>query len=131
MVQLPRSILLIALLMAAAMAHAAGLGKLKVNSALGQVLDAEIDLVSVQPGEVEQLSARVANREAFQAARLDYSPALRLLTFTVDKRANGQPYLKVTSTSPVNEPSVKMLVDLTWLQGRVQREYAILLDPRR
>ena len=131
MAQLVRSILPFALLIAASMAQAAGLGKLTVNSALGQILDAEIDLVSVQPGEIEQLSARIASREAFRDARMEYPALMRLINFSVEKRANGQPYLKVTSGAPINEPSVSMLVELTWLQGRVQREYPFLLDPRR
>ena len=87
-------------------ADAAGLGKLTVNSALGQPLNAEIDLVSLQPGEMDSLQARVASPEAFRDARIEYSGVLRLLKFSVEKRANGQPYLKVSSTGPVNEPYV-------------------------
>jgi len=51
---------------AALAAQGAGLGKLTVNSALGQILNAEIDLVSLQPGELDSLSARVAAPEAFR-----------------------------------------------------------------
>lgn len=109
--------------------EAAGLGKLTVNSALGQVLNAEIDLVSVQPGELDTISARVAAPEAFRDARIEYSSALRLLRFSVEKRPSGQPYLKVTSAAPINEPFVDMLIEVTWPQGRIQREYPILLDP--
>ncbi|APV52538.1 hypothetical protein BWI17_19110 [Betaproteobacteria bacterium GR16-43] len=112
-----------------AVAHAAGLGKLTVNSALGQTLDAEIDLVSVQPGELEVLQARVAAPEAFRDARIEYSGALRLLRFSVDKRPNGQPFLKVTSVAPINEPFIDALIEVTWPAGRIQREYPILLDP--
>ena len=79
------------------LANAAGLGKLTVNSALGQILNAEIDLVSLQPGELDALNARVATPEAFRDARIEYGPSLRLLRFSVEKRANGQPYLKITS----------------------------------
>ncbi|MGZ5035607.1 MAG: FimV/HubP family polar landmark protein [Usitatibacter sp.] len=120
----------IALLMGATfVAQAAGLGKLTVNSALGQILNAEIDLVSLQPGELDSLTARVASPEAFRDARVEYSPSLRLLRFAVDKRPNGQPYLKVTSVAPVNEPFVDVLIEVTWPAGRIQREYPILLDP--
>src|SRR5260221_1403115 len=119
-----------ALLMGAALvAQGAGLGKLTVTSSLGQPLRAEIDLVSLQPGESDSLSARVAAPEAFRDARVEYSPSLRLLRFSVEKRANGQPYLKVTSAAPVNEPFVDVLLEVTWPAGRVQREYPILLDP--
>src|SRR6478736_10278864 len=92
----------VALLLGFAMAaQAAGLGKLTVNSSLGQPLNAEIDLVSLQPGELEAMSARVASPEAFRDARIEASPSLRMLRFAVDKRPNGQPFLKVTSLAPI------------------------------
>jgi pilus assembly protein FimV len=119
----------LAIMLGMSAVHAAGLGKLTVNSALGQPLNAEIDLVSVQAGEVDSLQARVATPEAFRDARIEYSPSVRLLRFAVDKRANGQPYLKVTSVAPINEPFVDVLIEVTWPAGRLQREYPILLDP--
>src|SRR5689334_16128732 len=91
-----RGALTCALLLGASIVEAAGLGKLTVNSSLGQILNAEIDLVSLQPGELDALNARVAAPEAFRDARIEYSSSLRLLRFSVDKRANGQPYLKIT-----------------------------------
>ena len=119
----------LALLLCATLAQAAGLGKLTVNSSLGQILNAEIDLVSVQAGELESINARVAPPEAFRDARIEYASSLRLLRFSVEKRPNGQAYLKVTSVAPINEPFVDALIELTWPQGRIQREYPILLDP--
>ncbi len=56
-----------AILAASAFAtHAAGMGKLSVNSALGQPLAAEIELVSLQPGDFESLVARVASPDALR-----------------------------------------------------------------
>src|SRR4029078_1654003 len=120
----------LALLMGASVAvNAAGLGKLTVNSSLGQVLNAEIDLVSVQPGELDSMSARVSSPDACRDARIEYTASLRLLRFSVEKRQNGQPYLKLTSSAPINEPFVDALIEVTWPAGRIQREYPILLDP--
>ena len=113
-----------------ATAHAAGLGKLTVNSALGELLNAEIDLVTLQPGEIDALTARVASPEAYRDARIEYSGLLRLIRFSIEKRANGQPYLKVISTQPINEPFLDLLIDMNWPSGRLQREYPILLDPQ-
>src|SRR5688572_865518 len=130
MLSLIRKGAVLGLLVGASMAaDAAGLGKLTVNSALGQPLNAEIDLVSLQPGELESIQARVAPPEAFRDARIEYTGSLRLLRFSVDKRQNGQPYLKVTSVAPINEPFVDALIEVTWPAGRIQREYPILLDP--
>ena len=106
---------------ASLVADAAGLGKLTVNSALGQPLNAEIDLVSLQPGEAESMTARVAPPEAFRDARIEYTGSLRLLRFSVEKRPNGQPYLKVTSAAPINEPFVDVLIEISWPSGRIQR----------
>ena len=120
----------IALLAGASFAvQSAGLGKLTVSSALGQVLVAEIDLVSLQPGELDSLTARVASPESYRDARIEYSSVLRLLRFSVEKRASGAPYLRVTSVAPINEPFVDVLIEVTWPAGRLQREYPILLDP--
>jgi pilus assembly protein FimV len=120
----------LALLVSAAIsAQAAGLGKLTINSALGQPLNAEIDLVSLQPGEADNLSARVASPEAFRDARIEFSSALRLLRFSVEKRPSGQQYIKITSIGPINEPFVDALIEVSWPSGRMQREYPILLDP--
>ena len=129
MVRILRGGAALAVAVAATFANAAGLGKLTVNSALGQVLNAEIDLVALQPGEEDSLSAHVASPEAFRDARIEYSPVLRSLRFSVEKRPNGAPYLKVTSQGPVNEPFVDVLIEVTWPAGRLQREYPILLDP--
>ena len=120
---------LVFLLSATLAVHAAGLGKLTVNSALGQSLNAEIDLVALQPGESDTLSARVASPEAFRDAHVEYTASMRLLRFAVDKRPNGSPFLKVTSIAPINEPFIDVLVEVSWPAGRLQREYPILLDP--
>ncbi|MEI6738437.1 MAG: FimV/HubP family polar landmark protein, partial [Pseudomonadota bacterium] len=117
------------LALSASIANAAGLGKLSVNSALGQPLAAEIELVSLQPGEFEVLTARIASTEAYVEARIEYSPLLRQLRFAVERRANGQPVLKISSNAPINEPFVDMLVEMSWPSGRLVREYPILLDP--
>src|SRR6266513_1420928 len=77
-----------ALLVCAMAADAAGLGRLTVNSSLGQALNAEIDLLSLQPGEADVMAARVSPPEAFQEARIEYSSALRLLRFSVEDRTS-------------------------------------------
>ena len=117
------------LALSASLATAAGLGKLSVNSSLGQLLSAEIELVSLQPGEFEVLTARIASPEAYTSARIEYSPLLRQLRFAVERKADGQPILKITSVTPVNEPFVDLLVEMSWPSGRLVREYPILLDP--
>jgi pilus assembly protein FimV len=119
-----------ALLMALPMgAYAAGLGKMVVNSALGQPLAAEIDLIAADKAELDSISASLASVQAFQDAKIDYAPALSNLRFAVEKKPNGKAVLKVTSSKSVNDPFLDMLVELNWASGRLVREYTVLLDP--
>jgi pilus assembly protein FimV len=110
-------------------ATAAGLGRINVLSALGQPLQAEIELVAVQKGEIESLSARVPSPDAFRDAKIEYSHLFSNVRISVEKRVNGQPYLRVVTTQSVEEPFLDMLVELTSASGRLLREFPILLDP--
>jgi pilus assembly protein FimV len=67
-------------------AHAAGLGKLTVLSALGQPLRAEIELTSVSQEEAAGLAAKLASPDAFRTANIDFNPALLSLRFNVVQR---------------------------------------------
>lgn len=118
-----------AFFVASTTAGAAGLGKLTVHSALGQPLQAEIDLVSVQKDELSSLAARVASPEAYQQAGIEYNAALPTVKLSIEKRPSGQPYLKVTSTQAVNEPFLDLLVELNSAAGKLSREYTVLMDP--
>lgn len=111
------------------MAHAAGLGKLSITSALGQPLAAEIELFAADKAELDSLSANLASDQAFRDARVEFAPVLSSLRFSVEKKPDGRAVLKVTSSRPVTDPFIDMLVELNWASGRLVREYTVLLDP--
>jgi pilus assembly protein FimV len=116
------------LLSICAFSHAAGLGKLNVMSALGEPLKAEVDLVA-EKNEVGSLAVRLASPEAFERAGLTYSSVLSGVKVSIDKRTSGEPYVRVTSSQPVSEPFLDLLIELTWSSGRISREFTALLDP--
>ncbi|HKB82904.1 MAG TPA: FimV/HubP family polar landmark protein, partial [Burkholderiales bacterium] len=116
------------LLSICAVSHAAGLGKLNVMSALGDPFKAEVDLVA-EKNEIGSLAVRLASRDAFERAGLAYSSLLASVKVSVEKRAGGEPYVLITSTQPIGEPFVDLLIELTWSSGRISREFTALLDP--
>ncbi|MBX9961920.1 MAG: hypothetical protein K2Y35_02610 [Burkholderiales bacterium] len=118
-----------ALLMCSASAYAAGLGKLTVISTLGQPFRGEIDLVSVKKDELSSLSVRMASPDAFKQADLPYTAYVSNLKLAIEKRPNGDPYVKVSSYQPLNEPFIDFLVELGWTSGRLVRAYTALVDP--
>ena len=123
-----RRLVLAAVLSLPLLAQAAGLGRLSVQSFLGQPLRAEIEIVSLQPGEESSLEARLASGNAFAQAGIEFNPALSGVQFTVDKR-DGRPIILVSTRQSVNEPFVDLLVELRWATGLFVREYTVLLDP--
>jgi pilus assembly protein FimV len=107
---------------------AMGMGGINVTSGLGQVLTADIELVAVNKADKASLVARLASPDVYKSAGLEY-PYGNKFKFQIESRANGEPYVKVTSVQPINDPFVVMLVELTWSSGRLLREYTFLLDP--
>jgi len=124
------SLLVIFLLLPwAVVVQAAGLGKLTINSALGQPLAAEIDIVATSSDDVSSLQASIAAREAYTQAGINYEPVLSTIKASIASRANGNPYVKLSSPQAVNDPFLMVLLELNWSSGRILREYTVLLDP--
>ena len=108
--------------------EAAGLGKVNVFSALGQPLRAELEVFATRE-ELAGMKAQLASQDAFKQAGVDFAPSLSGITLAVDKRPNGQAIIRLTSTKPINDPFVDLLLELNWPTGRLIREYTFLLDP--
>ncbi|MFT3717965.1 FimV/HubP family polar landmark protein [Pseudorhodoferax sp.] len=110
-------------------AQALTLGRLKVHSALGEPLRAEIELPDITVDEERTLRPSVAGPEAFRAAGLDYNAALAGLRITPQRRPDGRMVLLLSGDRPVSEPFVDLILQADWAAGRVARDYTLLLDP--
>lgn len=117
------------LLLAQPAAYAAGFGQLRVQSNLGQPLQAEIDISGVSADEADGLTVKLASPDAYAKAGLTYLPVVSNLRLQVERRPNGSYVARVRSTQPLSEPFVDILVDMTWSSGKVSRAYTFLLDP--
>ncbi|MCB1957808.1 MAG: LysM peptidoglycan-binding domain-containing protein, partial [Rhodocyclaceae bacterium] len=107
--------------------NAAGLGRINVLSALGQPLNAEIE-VQANSDEISSMTAKMASPTVFQQANVPYAPVISLIRVAVEPRG-GTAVLKLSSDRPVSEPFVDMVVELNWAAGKLIREYTFLLDP--
>ncbi|HMM55277.1 MAG TPA: FimV/HubP family polar landmark protein [Candidatus Desulfobacillus sp.] len=109
-------------------ANAAGLGRISVLSALGQPLRAEIELTASRD-EMATLTARLASSETFRQEGIEFAPVLADVKVAIDRRSGGKHVIRMTTTRPVNEPFLGLLVEVNWMAGRLVREYTFLLDP--
>lgn len=126
-----RSVAAAALCVLASGSWALGLGRLQVQSALGEALRAEIEVASMTPDEAATLQVRVASPDAYRAAGLDYNAVLPGVRATLVRRPDGRAVLRLASDRAVQEPFVDVILELSWASGRLVREYTLLLDPPR
>ena len=110
-------------------AQAVGLGRLNVQSALGEGMRAEIDITSLSPEEAATLQVRLASPEAYRTAGVDYNAVLAGAQASVVRRADGRAFLRVTSDRAVQEPFIEVIVELNSASGRMVREFTLLFDP--
>ncbi|SFB78222.1 pilus assembly protein FimV [Polaromonas sp. OV174] len=110
-------------------AHALALGRITVQSALGEPLRAEIDIPDITTEEAASLRAGVAPVDSFKAAGLEYTTALTGLEINLQRRADGRAYLRLSSSRPITEPFVDLILQANWASGRISRDYTMLFDP--
>ncbi|NBA94235.1 FimV/HubP family polar landmark protein [Pseudomonas sp. R5(2019)] len=133
MVQVRKLVLAIAAASAlsSGMAQALELGELTLKSAQNQPLLAEIELRDVDGLSAAEMQPGLALPEEFAKAGIDRQAFLDDLTFTPVVNPNGKSVLRVTSSKPLPEPFVKFVVQVRYPQGRLMRDYSVLLDPSK
>ncbi len=106
---------------------AMGLGDLRVESTLNQNLNARIDLVKVKVGDIDAMTVRLADPDAFASAGLKRSHVLSQLKFEAVSTAESSGYIKITSRERIREPYLTFIIEVQWPDGKVMREYTVLL----
>lgn len=107
---------------------ALGLGEVESKSHLNQPFAAEIPVFAEMAGELTGLSVGLASADAFSRHGLQLPDSAGDFSFTVATGAGGG-VIHITSTRPITEPFITLLLEVQWPQGRLLREYTVLLDP--
>jgi pilus assembly protein FimV len=107
---------------------ALGLGEITLHSALNQPLDAEIELLEVGDLDDSEIKIRLASADDFERAGVDRFIFLNDLRFSPVIRGSGS-RIRVASSKPVREPYLNFIVEVARPNGKLLREYTLLLDP--
>ena len=110
-------------------AQALGLGELTLNSSLNEPLNAEIKLLNAGSLSEGEILANLASRDDFSKAGVERVIFLSDINFNVDYRDDGTTMIRLSTNSSVKEPFLNFLVEVNWPNGRLLREYTVLLDP--
>ncbi|MFV2057608.1 MAG: FimV/HubP family polar landmark protein [Thiohalomonadales bacterium] len=111
------------------LSFALGLGPITMKSALNQPLVAEINLHSVQKGDLDGLVVKMASSEDFKRISVDKTGFLSRIDFQIKKHADGTPFIQLSTSQNVTEPYLDFLIEARWPRGRALKEYTVLVDP--
>ncbi len=104
-----------------------GMGKIQVHSALDQPLQANIDLMMGEGDDFSEITVAIASAADYKKVGLDRSFVPNNIQVALDEE--NPLTINVTSSGPISEPIVSLLLDVNWGNGRILREFTILLDP--
>ncbi|MGZ9705700.1 FimV/HubP family polar landmark protein [Pseudomonas sp. GNP013] len=133
MVQVRKLVLAIAAASAlsSGMAQALQLGEMTLKSKLNQPLSVDIELLDVGGLNAAEITPSLASSQAFVDAGVDRQAFLDDLTFTPVINPNGRSVVRVTSSKPLPDSYVRFLLQVQWPNGRLMRDYSVLLDPAK
>ena len=109
--------------------HALGLGEIDMQSALNQPMDAVIELTAAGSTDLSKVNVTLASQAAHQRVGLSRSRILNEFDFNVEQDRQGNTVVRITSHGAVHEPFLEFLLELTWPNGHLLREYTVLVDP--
>ena len=109
--------------------QALGLGEINMQSALNQPMNAAIELTSATGADLSNVTITLASQADHQKIGLSRSRILNDFDFSVEKDNRGNAVVRITSNVAVHEPFLEFLLELTWPNGRLLREYTVLVDP--
>ncbi len=108
--------------------YALGLGEIESSSHLNQPFRAKINLLSTSIADVKHLQVQVASPEVFSRVGIERPDYLNSVSFTPTVE-NGKPVIMVSSNQPINQPFLNFLIEVSWPNGQLLKEYTVLLDP--
>lgn len=110
------------------LASALGLGDITLHSALNQPLEADIELLDLGDLGESDIKVSLAPNEVFERSGVERFIFLNDLRFSPMIRGS-RGHIRVASSKPVREPYLNFIVEVARPNGRLLREYTLLLDP--
>ena len=116
--------------LAALFAHAGwtlGLGNISLRSHLNARLRAELLLLKADGRDAADIQLGLASQQEFERLGVDRAYFLTGIVFDV-KVVDATLVAQMTTKMPLREPYLNFVVEARWPEGRLLREYTLLID---
>ena len=112
---------------AAGQCWALGLGELSLYSHLNEPFSAEIALLEAHDLSEGEMQVRLAPDAEFTRLGMSRDVFLTRINFVVESDAAGK-RIVLSTDAPLREPYLDFIVEARWPDGRLLREYTVLVD---
>ena len=106
--------------------YALDLGAIKLKSTVNEPLSAIINIILIDGSikDIKQLKVKVASRAVFKRVGVEWSNYLETLKFSLSIK-NEETVIIINSIKPMNQPSLIFLLEASWSEGKLLKEYKI------
>ncbi|NOG32177.1 hypothetical protein HLB35_11180 [Halomonas sp. TBZ9] len=109
------------------LAMALDIGEPNVESSLDSPLRATVPLTDTSGFSTDDIRVGLAEPSAFRALGLDWTSLTENVSISLE--GGSRPYLQLTSSTPVNDPWLDLLLTLETPDGRQSQVLTLLFDP--
>lgn len=107
---------------------ALGFGEIQVNSYLGEPLKAQVVLLETEKNYETSLKIRLASPEEYKKNGYAYPYDIKF-KFNVVNETGKQPTVIITTSRPIQDPYLNLLLEASSPQAQVIRMFTFLIDP--
>lgn len=113
-------------------AHSLTLGEIKTDSFLNEPLrfSIPIDIGQAESVSTDEIRVSLASSDEYLRQGLVYPWGAGTIRLNLNKARNGRIYINGHSARPVKDLIVYLLVNVSWPNGSIQKEYSTLIDVR-
>ena len=104
-----------------------GLGDLTLNSYLNEPLSAQVQLLEAEALDENDVHVGLASESEFARLGVNRDFYLTKIVFEIQAGEDGKTVLISTDT-PLREPYLDIIIEARWPDGRLLREYTVLVD---
>ena len=104
-----------------------GLGELSMRSFLNEPLSAEVALFDTQSLSAEDIRIGLASEAEFDRLGIQRAYFLTSIRFDIQSGSDGL-YIELSTEAPLREPYLDFVLEARWPDGRLLREYTVLVD---
>lgn len=108
---------------------ALGLGEIELDSALNQNFSATIPVTGASGLADYEVLVSLASKEDFKRVGVERFFYLTNIRFNLVVGNDGSLVISLDTPQPVSEPYLNFLVEVRWPNGRLLKEFTVLLDP--